>query len=162
MNNLIERAIKIIPGPDLILNEAFKALGLTRKKPEELFKNFDFYVRSLEDKAFEIYRRYEGQAFNQLRELWIGHHTEKLYQILEKRDLTALSEKLKELIDLTREMEFRMGQKRKARGGATFQKIIKLLLNAAGVPCEEPHKETKASSKFVDTHKQPHCLNSSV
>ena len=73
-----------------------------------------------------------------------------MYQILEKRDLTALSEKLKELIDLTREMEFRMGQKRKARGGATFQKIIKLLLNAAGVPCEEPHKETRKILKRID------------
>ena len=39
---------------------------------------------------------------------------------------------------------------RKARGGKTFERIVKLLLNLAGVPCEEPHRETRKILRRID------------
>jgi hypothetical protein len=39
---------------------------------------------------------------------------------------------------------------RKSRGGLSFQRIVKHLLNKIGVPCEEPAKETRSILRKVD------------
>jgi len=150
LNSIIEEVLKAIPKVDKILEEALKELGLEKASSEEIFRRFDFYVSQLEATAFKIYSKYEDEAFNKLKNLWVETNSGRLKQIIREKEIDSLSQLLTDLIQVARHMEFRLGNVRKARGGATFQKIVKVLLNMAGVPCEEPHKETKAVLKRID------------
>jgi hypothetical protein len=148
--NLINKALSVIPEPDKILREAFKALSLAEKPSQTILRNFEFYVSKLEATAFKIYQTYEMKAFDVLRDFWVKKNFKRMSHALRTGDPERLNRYLADFVRLIRSMEFRVGQKRRVRGGASFQKIVKILLNRAGVPCEEPHKETRAILKRID------------
>ncbi|MEM2374162.1 MAG: type II restriction endonuclease [Thermoproteota archaeon] len=148
--NEVEEAIKTIPELSKILENAVKTLKLDEKSSEDISRNFEQCLLNIESMALKIYKEYEGEAFKKAAELWINNRKEWISNILREKGDEGIKDILTEFIDCIREMEFRVGQMRKARGGKTFESIVKILLNLAGVPCEEPHKETKKILKRID------------
>jgi hypothetical protein len=134
--------LKEIPAVDIILDEAIEKLKLSGLSRDEILRHFESHVANLEAEAFNIYLGYEEAAFAKLARSWLRKAKP------EKKELGEKS--LLEFVKLVREMEARAGQMRKARGGASFQKIVKKLLNLAGVPCEEPSKDIKRLLRRID------------
>lgn len=134
INKIVEKAKKIIPTVDIILDEAVTNLGISKLSKNKILKNFGDLIEKLEAEAFRVYQKYENLAFKNLIKFW-------------KKERMKTPE---ELVKATRKLEFAAGQMRKARGGATFQKIIQKLLNSTGIPCEEPHKETRRILRRID------------
>jgi len=150
MSKIIDKVISSIPELDLILKQAIKLLKLDKTPQEEILKDFEHLIREVESTAFNIYKEYETKAFEKLVDLWIGQKREWITMVLKEKGEKGIKEILSNFITLIREMEFRAGQMRKARGGKTFEHAVKILLNLAGVPCEEPHRETKNILKRID------------
>jgi hypothetical protein len=146
----VDEAIKTIPEVDVILRETIESLNLDKTPAKEISENFNRLIKDVELTAFKIYREYETRAFEKLIELWINNRREWISKILREKEEEGIKSILIEFVKPLREMEFRAGQMRKARGGITFQHAVKVLLNLAGVPCEEPHKETKNILKRID------------
>jgi len=146
----VEEAIKSIPELEVIFKQAIESLKLTEVSSEDISKNFEQFLTNVESKAFDIYKEYERKAFEELKDLWIEKRKEWISRVLKEKGERGIREILSEFIDAVRELEFRAGQMRKARGGRTFEYAVKSLLNLAGVPCEEPHEETKKILKRID------------
>jgi hypothetical protein len=146
----VDKSLKTIPQVDVILREAIESLNLDKSPTKGISENFDRLIKDVESTAFKIYKKYEIKAFEKLIELWINNRREWISKILKEKGEEGVKSILIEFIKPLREMEFRAGQMRKARGGITFQYAVKVLLNLAGVPCEEPHEETKKILKRID------------
>ena len=146
----VDEAIKTIPETDAILKEAIKSLKLDKASSEEIAKNFEQLIKDVESTAFKIYKEHEARAFKKLAELWSSNRKEWISKTLREKGIEGIKDVISEFVEPIREMEFRAGQMRKARGGKTFEHAVKVLLNLAGVPCEEPHKETKKILKRID------------
>jgi len=133
LNEIIKKAKSTIPSVDTIIEEAISNLGIDKLSKKELLTNFEEFVKKVEAGAFKIYLEYEERAFKVL---------ESFYEkgVIDLHDFTRA----------VRRLEFISGQMRKARGGSSFQKIIRRLLNLSGVPCEEPHSELRQILKKVD------------
>lgn len=138
INTLVEKAKREIPSVDVILEEAIDNLQITHMSQKGVLKNFGIFVSKLESEARGIYMKHEDEAFD------------KLLKLVSEGKRTLTYDGLKTLVIATRRLEFVAGQMRKARGGASFQKIVQKLLNLAGIPCETPHKETKKLLKRID------------
>lgn len=150
MSEVVEEAIKTIPELETILKEAVKTLKLDKEAPEKIMENFEKLIRDVEATAFTIYREHELKAFDKLKDLWFNQKKDWIKKVIEERGVEGVEEVLSAFIKPVRELEFRAGQMRKARGGKTFEHLVKILLNLAGVPCEEPHKETRDVLKRID------------
>lgn len=136
VDKAVEKAKALIPSVDRILDEAAKRIGIFELDREDILSNFAELVNRLEAEALRLYRSYEDRAFKSLA----GHIAEV------QGDVSPI-----ELaVEAARKLEFRAGQMRKARGGASFQKIVQKLLTLAGIPCEEPSKETKRILRRID------------
>jgi Txe/YoeB family toxin of Txe-Axe toxin-antitoxin module len=139
----VEEAIKTIPSSAKILNEAIEFLKLKDKGHEEIANNFGKYVIELESTAHKIYEKYEKQAFEKLAEIWVTSRRDWILDVLKKEQVEGIKRILLEFIDLAINMEFRLSNKRKARGGKTFESIIERLLKLAKVRCEKPKKSER-------------------
>ncbi|MEM2897609.1 MAG: type II restriction endonuclease [Candidatus Bathyarchaeia archaeon] len=150
MSEVVEEVIKTIPELEIILKEAVKTLKLDKETPEKITENFERLIRDVETTAFTIYREHELKAFNELKDLWFNQKKDWIKKVIEEKGFEGVKEVLSTFIEPVRELEFRASQMRKARGGKTFEHLIKILLNLAGVPCEEPHEKTRNVLKRID------------
>jgi hypothetical protein len=150
MSSAVEEAIKTIPDLETILKESVKILKLDKIPADEILENFEKIIRDVEKTAFSIYKEHETKAFDKLKDLWFIQKKESIENIIKQKGIEGIKEVLSDFINIVRELEFRAGQMRKARGGKTFEKSAKILLNLAGVPCEEPHKQTRKILKRID------------
>lgn len=146
----VDEAIKIIPDLDAILKQAVKSLELDKLSAEEISRNFGQLLNEVDSTAFKIYKEHEKKAFEKLIEIWINNRKDWVSEILKEKGEAGVKEILSHLVEPIREMEFRTSQMRKARGGKTFEYAVRILLDLAGVPCEEPHEETKSILKRID------------
>lgn len=132
-----------IPSVDKILEEAWNELKFTRNFVKKCFGSA---LILFEEKANEIYRDYEKKALVKLSEYWIELQKEeikrRLKETVEQEDWENFIEKASEIFSefgkLVQDFEKDMGNKRKARGGKSFEKIVLKLLNFIGVKCEVP------------------------
>jgi hypothetical protein len=138
IDKLIEKAKQEIPSVDVILEEAITNLKIPNMPQETVLNNFGNFLGKLESEAWEIYKKHEDMAFK------------KLMTLVKEEKYSSLDNQFENLVTATRKLEFTAGQMRKARGGASFQKIVQKLLNLAGVPCETPTKEIKTLLKRID------------
>ncbi len=121
----VDEAIKTIPELDQILNQAVKSLKLDRARPTTIVNNFNRLVVDLESTAFKIYKKYETKAFEKLAELWVSNRKDWISKILKNRGEDGVKDIISEFTKSVREMEFRAGQMRKARGGKTLEYAMK-------------------------------------
>lgn len=150
MSKRVKEAIKTIPEPKTILKETVKLLKLNEVPAEKIMENFEKLIREVEAKAFAIYKEHERKAFETLIDLWFSQKKEWIRNVIRENGVKGVRDILSAFVEPIRELEFRAGQMRKARGGKTFEQATKILLNLAGVPCEEPHKETRKILKRID------------
>lgn len=139
VDKAVEKAKALIPSVDRILDEAAKRIGIFELDREDILSNFAELVNRLEAEALRLYRSYEDTAFKSL-----ARH------VAEVQDDVGDASPIELAVEAARRLEFRAGQMRKARGGASFQKIVQKLLTLAGIPCEEPSKETKRILRRID------------
>jgi len=140
---LISEAKTAIPSVDDILDEALERLSLT---PEDIESEFSDILVSIDDTATEIYRNYEKEALIKLAKMWIERKGENLKSELSElakennwdRFIGRAKKTFVEFGILVQALEKDLGNKRKARGGATFQKVVLQLLNRIGVLAESP------------------------
>ena len=135
---LVEKAKKLVPLVDEILDEAVVSLGILRLSQGEILKNFGDLISQLENSAHDIYNRYEALAFKEL------------ISLVKAGKQTLSDSEIESLVFKAKRLEFQAGQMRKSRGGSSLHKIVQKLLNLAGVSCETPHKETKEVLRRID------------
>jgi len=151
---IVEAAKKVIPRPKKVLEEAI--LDLSKDfSIEEVLRNFKYYTKEIERRAFKVYRKYESEAFKKALTLWMQINKDAINEILESTESledkwAKLEALLFDLVGVIKELEFRAGQMRKSRGGYAFEEIIALLLKQAGVPVEKPSKKTKKLMDRID------------
>jgi hypothetical protein len=139
----VEEAIKTIPKPAKILDEAVESLKLKDQDPWEIINNFGRYVTELESAAHKIYEQYERRAFEKLAEIWIDSKRDWILNALKEDQVGGIKRILLDFVVLASDMEKKVGNMRKARGGRTFERIIENLLKLAKVRCERPKKGKK-------------------
>lgn len=139
IDKAVEKAKATIPSVDRILDEAATEIGISKLRREDILGNFAELVNKLEAAAARVYKSYEDKAFQSLAQ----------YVTEVQRNAAGVSP-IELAVEAARRLEFRAGQMRKARGGASFQKIVQKLLGLAGVRCEEPSKETRRILRRID------------
>jgi hypothetical protein len=148
LENIVDTALWTIPAPDEILKETIKNLNL---QPKEVTENFGKYALKLEETAFGRYLEYEEKALEKLVGLWVKENLKYINKLVEEKGVEkGITEILQKIAPFIKKFEFRAGNMRKARGGMTFQKSLKYLLELVGVPCEEPHGEMRKILKRID------------
>ncbi|MEM2990381.1 MAG: type II restriction endonuclease, partial [Halobacteria archaeon] len=107
---------------------------------------------ALETKAFEIFKRYEREAFERLISSWFKENKRRIEMEIEEalrksretniKPIEFLKDLIQEIVEETypimQYFEKSMGNMRKARGGRTFELIVRYLLEKLEIPCERP------------------------
>ena len=137
-------------------------LELTIKKIEKEFPNiikidyiknhFSACASQLEKIAFSIYLKFEEKMFISAIDQWIFENKELLEKLSKKyiNPSAFAKEVCRKFYPMIQKMEFESSQKRKARGGKTFEYIIKYLLTKIGIECQRPEKKARKTLKRVD------------
>lgn len=152
---IIYEAKRGMPTLQKILQQAYKTIQEEFPKkfqPDYIKNHFSESVIELEQKAFNIYLKYEEDLFLSIIEKWISENEsllEKLGKDFPKpKDFTK--EVCRYFYPVVQRMEFESSQTRKARGGKSFEQIIERLIKAIGVSCERPSGKTRKILKRVD------------
>jgi len=153
---IIYEAKRKMPKLQKILQEAYRNIQEEHPKksqPDYIKSHFSECVVEFEQKAFNIYLRYEEELFLSIIEKWISENETLLSKLSKKfpnpKDFTK--EVCRHFYPVVQRMEFESSQTRKARGGKSFEYIIEWLLRAINIPCEKPHgKEPRKILKRVD------------
>lgn len=149
MANLVEEVKRSIPSLDLILEEAWNDLRITR---QQAMRRFGQMLVRIDARATEIFKANERSVIHSLAEKWLreqGHDAQVRFRaIVSQRGWEAFVQEASimfaEFGTLVQALEKDLGNMRKARGGKTFEKAIIRLLSRAGVSSESPtgaHKE---------------------
>lgn len=144
-----------IPTVDNIFSEALETI---EKKSPKLLRaphiqaSFSKCLMTLEQTAFNLYLRYQMSAFESLIKLWVSENGDLIREIASKNPAPKrfAEEVCKRVYPFIQRMEFRAGQKRKSRGGGTFQTAVEYLLRKIGVPCERPKGKYGRILKRID------------
>jgi len=151
---VVQKAVESIPDIDRILKETYAAMDPVYRDRAWVRRNFSQAILRTESAAFELYKKYEDLAVVNLTSAWIKAHAqdlEGLYaQHLDNSVTTYLTEVLKRFTPVARKFEFILSQKRKSRGGLSFERLMKTQLELAGIPCEVPSGSTKKRLKRID------------
>lgn len=148
MTDIVKEALKTIPELEIILKESTK--DLKKMSANQVMNEFEELLLKHEEKAFEIYKYYESKALDKLIDLWLTSNKNRIEIAINKKGINGIKDILSDFAKHVREFEFHASQMRKARGGKAFELLTKILLNAAGVPCEEPHRETREILRRID------------
>jgi len=161
IEKLVKKAQREMPTVQDILDIAIRRQGSQKRKRKYIENNFCDCVVSLESIAFKVFQEYEEKTFRKLVELWFENNKMKIDREIEKllKSKMMQGERLKDLLQeivtdifpYLQYLEKSTGNMRKARGGRTFELIIKHLLEEIRVSCEKPStKEDRRRFKNVD------------
>ncbi|MHA1304329.1 MAG: type II restriction endonuclease [Candidatus Heimdallarchaeaceae archaeon] len=106
----------------------------------------------LEQIAFKIYLKFEERMFITAINQWVTQNKETLEKLSKKfsKPSDFAREVCKRFYPIIQKMEFESAQKRKARGGKTFEYIVEYLLTRIGIECQRPEKKARKILKRVD------------
>lgn len=115
-------------------------------------KHFSKCTSVLEQTAFGIYLKFEEKMFITAIDNWVSQNKDILKKLSEKisNSHDFAREVCKRFYPIVQKIEFRSSQTRKARGGKTFEHIIKYLLLKIGIECQRPEKKARKILKRVD------------
>lgn len=121
-------------------------------KPNYIKQHFSECAVTLERRAFNIYLRNEESLFLSIIDEWVSQNAVLLKELNKKfPDTTNFSTEIcKHFYPVVQKMEFDSSQTRKARGGKTFEHIIKYLLKSIGISSESPSKDARKILKRID------------
>lgn len=141
IQDILELAIKKVEG---------KSPNIT--KINYIKSHFSECVSQLEKIAFSIYLKFEEKMFITAIDQWISQNKDALEKLSKKQTDPSdfAREVCKRFYPIVQKMEFESAQKRKARGGKTFEYIIEYLLLRIGIKCQRPEKKARKVLKRVD------------
>lgn len=142
MKEVIGKAINDIPDNSDIIKETFESLKIRDIPPEDIINNFGKYVLEVQDFAHKLYKDYQNSAFKYVSDEWMKKRKSELKKCCEVSDIESFKQLNYEFALYSGDLEFRLGQSRRRRGGTAFELIILKLLNISGVPCEQPPQGT--------------------
>lgn len=155
MDNLIKQAKQKIPAPDTILRATWDRMALTK---QEVQSEFGKVLVKFDQKATDIFRKYEGEAMRELAKLWLEHQKDevrgRLESVLAQEEWTDFVEQASRLFTefgiLVQKLEKDLGNMRKARGGKTLEKAIAMLLDTLEIASEIPTGQVSKKLKRID------------
>jgi hypothetical protein len=155
LDRKIDPIINQLPSLEQIFKKAIekvKAQNATLLSPHSIRKNFSEVVCELERTAFSLYLTYQDEIFKSAIDTWITENEKVLEQVYRKfpGHKRYAKEVCERIYPLIQRIEFRAGQKRKARGGGTFQIAIEYLLRQISIPCESPKGKYRNILKRID------------
>ena len=155
LDKKLDPILNSIPNVDDIFSEAVKNIEKKSHKllePGHIQLNFSKCLTILEQTAFSIYLRYQMSAFESLITVWVLENEDIINKIAGKYPIPKkfAEEVCKLFYPFIQRMEFRAGQKRKSRGGGTFQIAVEYLLRKIGIPCEKPKGKYGKTLKRID------------
>jgi hypothetical protein len=155
LDKKLDPILNSIPDVNTIFSEALKKIE--NKSPNllaslQVQQNFSECLKTLEQTAFDLYLQYQVSAFESLIELWVSENEDVINQIAKTySDPKKFAEEVcKRFYPFIQRMEFRAAQKRKARGGGTFQIAVEYLLRKIQIPCEKPAGKYGKILKRID------------
>lgn len=142
---------KAIPSANLIVEEAFKEVGLinTATTPEAVLLNFNNNLKSVFEHTLKVLERYEDEAYGQILKELCRQRTKKIIPLIRyspnkeecQIQIDCIGDILEALSPDLWHIFLSRSQSRKARGGADFQHQIAKLLKLADVPFEQEEKK---------------------
>lgn len=155
LDKKIDPIIEKIPALEGIFQEGVQKIrnecpNILNKK--YIKNNFSECVIKLESTAFSLYLQYQKEMFYEGIEFWIQENKDKLRRLYKdiKDPIKFANEVCRLVYPLIQRIEFRAGQKRKARGGGTFELVFEYLLKELGIPCEKPKGKARKTLKRID------------
>jgi len=141
--NIVEKVKNRIPELNQIFEEAIQ--GIKKASPNILKRS---YIKNhfsdcavlLERMAFNAYLAYERNMFSFAIDLWVSKNEKRINRLYQKSPSTVdFTKKIcSGFYPIIQRLEFESGQKRKARGGRTFELVVQYLLDNIGVHCQRP------------------------
>lgn len=155
LDKKLDPILDSIPKVDDIFSGAVRKIEEKSPKllePRQIKSNFGKCLTTLERTAFSLYLQYQTRAFESLIKLWISENEGVIKEIARKNPTPKkfAEEICKRVYPFIQRMEFRAGQKRKSRGGGTFQMAMEYLLRKTGIPCEKPKGKYGKILKRID------------
>jgi len=154
MDDLVSQALKSIPRLDEIIEKVWKDLNL---KVEYVRNNFSQVLLKFDEKATEVFVDFEKQALMSLTQKWINDNKSRVDRLKNTFSKDNIEVFVKELASIfvdfafvVQRFEKNAGNMRKARGGKTFEKVIRRLLTHLGIPAEIPTGKDKEELKRID------------
>lgn len=125
-----------IPSNQQLLIDGLASIDTKKLEKGYVRVHFSEIVVTIALNAYSEYLTYQEKAKNELIDSFIGHYltNTKLNKINKEASLQDL---LRAFLPLAIQIEFRMGQKRKASAGSTFEKVIRYLLTILNIKCEK-------------------------
>lgn len=153
-SDLIRRALASVPSPDLILEAAIRGVNPQLNDAKWVRRHFSEAVITLERTAYETYLELEAQGLERLIDSWVEAHETDL-EATRQRHLNGLpkeflSAAMKKFAPIAVTWEFHAGQRRKARGGGTFERVLEVLLRLLSIPCGKPAGKARNTLKRID------------
>ena len=155
LDKKLDPILKSVPCVGDIFSEAVKNIGNKSSnllEPSQIQQNLSKCLTTLERTAFDLYLRHQMGAFESLIKLWVSENEDVIKEMAEKYPTPKkfAGEICRRVYPFIQRMEFRAGQKRKARGGGTFQMAVEYLLRKIGIPCEKPAGKYGKILKRID------------
>jgi len=153
MEEFIRKAKEEIPSVEHIMDLVWKEANFTK---EQVWESFGSVLMEFDQRATEKFLEYEKKAIRKLAQLWIesqeSNVKERFREILEDNEnfVKKLAEIFSSFAELVQRLEKDLGNMRKARGGATFERSVIELLKYIGIPCQAPKGEVREKLRRVD------------
>jgi len=153
MEEFIRKAKEEIPSVEHIMDLVWKEANFTK---EQVCESFGSVLVEFDQRATEKFLEYEKKAIRKLAQLWIesqeSNVKERFREILEDNEnfVKKLAEIFSSFAELVQRLEKDLGNMRKARGGATFERSVIELLKYIGIPCQAPKGEVREKLRRVD------------
>jgi len=153
MEEFIRKAKEEIPSVEHIMDLVWKEANFTK---EQVWESFGSVLMEFDQRATEKFLEYEKKAIRKLAQLWIesqeSNVKERFRKILEDNEnfVKKLAEIFSSFAELVQRLEKDLGNMRKARGGATFERSVIELLKYIGIPCQAPKGEVREKLRRVD------------
>jgi hypothetical protein len=136
-----------IPSNQQLLIDGLASIDTKKLEKVYVRGHFSEIVVTIALNAYCEYLTYQEKALQELIDLFIGQYlaNTKLSKINSEETLRDL---LRAFLPFAIQIEFRMGQKRKASAGSTFEKVVRHLLNILDIKCEKAKGSIKKLNRM--------------
>ena len=149
MDLVMKPAMKIIPSPDFIRDEAIENIDKNKLKKTYVETHFSEIVDLVMSSVYRKFISYQKLASKSLIETYMQKYSTEIEK--SKFGNNKLVRTVLESFEpLARQFEFRLGQMRKNRAGSDFENIIVYLLGIIGIQCEKTSRLKNAKLNRID------------
>lgn len=140
---MIDPAMKIIPTPKQVFDEALASVPANKLEPTYIRSHFSDAIVLVAHDAFAKFKVYQRKATKPIIQSFIKKYGNELNTI-------STQEVLEIYTPLAMRFEMRTSQMRKSRAGSTFEMITQYLLQRSGINCEITSKDIRKKLHRMD------------